>query len=567
MGLYKLGKEAAIQSIKAAVSSRVAIQADGSYVLDATSLRQWIWKQGNDIVNSDVEKKNKTEAKKTLATVDANPAVDALAFTYSLQNWQGKAAFPTSEKLSSADGFVSAVYEQMLNAENLVAKIESHYTETKEQLPWILDSLYEGSGAALNVPPTEVRIPDVRYYIYTWVTNDGWESAPSPIAGPIECDQRDTVNITRAATPPNGYNIAGFRIYRSNVGNNGANFQALAPIARDDTKTGYIWRNGAFMYYALTVQGGIDDVKSHQLQETCPTTTWLPPPNGIKFVTTLPNGMMAACFDNTVCFCEPFTPYAWPVEYQISVDSPIVAMGSFGQTLVVFHQRGIDYISGADSASMASQKDISHQTCVSSRSVVSIEGGVVFASPDGLFLAGGQGVLNLTEAIFMREEWQALKPESLVCAFAESTVYIFGVNMPWAYGLHIPTKRLTTHKMERPYSAFYQDRMNDAVYASSGTQVFKLFNGNPKTSVWKSKRFVLPKQAGFAWLVIESDFESSITVRWYGDGKLHYSIEVTSRAPVRLPPGRWLEHEIEVETKARWSKLTLASSGDELRGV
>ena len=41
----------------------------------------------------------------------------------------------------------------------------------------------------------------------------------------------------------------------------------------------------------------------------------------------------------------------------------------------------------------------------------------------------------------------------------------------------------------------------------------------------------------------------------------------TDGEPQRLPIGRWLEHEIEVEGAARVTKLTLASATAELKGV
>ena len=60
-----------------------------------------------------------------------------------------------------------------------------------------------------------------------------------------------------------------------------------------------------------------------------------------------------------------------------------------------------------------------------------------------------------------------------------------------------------------------------------------------------SKVAVHAKQTGYAWLSVESDFEYPVTVRWFGDGQIRYTATVLTRGPVRLPPGRWLEHEVE----------------------
>jgi hypothetical protein len=296
---------------------------------------------------------------------------------------------------------------------------------------------------------------------------------------------------------------------------------------------------------------------------------WLPPPTGLQGIVPLPAGIIAGHFGNTVAFCEAFHPYAWPVEYQITVESPITALGSLGQTVVVFHQRGIDYISGADSASMAMQKDVSQQTCTSPQSIVSVEGGVVFSSPDGLCLASPQGVQVITAGKVLREDWQALAPTTMRCSYSEGTVYISnGTLGNTMYSINIPAAKITTVTSPRTYSAFYLDRQKDAIYGSHGTNVWRLFqDATSRTGLWRSKIAVLEKQVSFAWLTIESDFSAPITVRWYGDGVLRHTATVTSRTPVRLPVGRWLEHEVEVETTARWNSLTMASSGDELRGV
>jgi hypothetical protein len=56
-------------------------------------------------------------------------------------------------------------------------------------------------------------------------------------------------------------------------------------------------------------------------------------------------------------------------------------------------------------------------------------------------------------------------------------------------------------------------------------------------------------------------------VRWYGDGVLRHTATISSIDPVRLPAGRWLEHEIEIESASRVTKVLLASSTQELQGV
>jgi hypothetical protein len=175
----------------------------------------------------------------------------------------------------------------------------------------------------------------------------------------------------------------------------------------------------------------------------------------------------------------------------------------------------------------------------------------------------------ITENHFTHEDWTKLNPSSIIGAIHELTYYFLYTPIGGAqkcYALHLGTGKLISVDVQG--SAFYTDMLTDRLYVVNGNNIIALFSGATyRTGVWRSKVAVLQKQTGFAWLGIESTFSAPITVRWYGDGALVYTATVTSRTPVRLPAGRYLEHEIEIETTARWNKLTFASSTAELQGV
>ena len=79
----------------------------------------------------------------------------------------------------------------------------------------------------------------------------------------------------------------------------------------------------------------------------------------------------------------------------------------------------------------------------------------------------------------------------------------------------------------------------------------------------------MPGYAFFAWLQVDGDMTPATpaTVRLYGDGALLYSAVVTSTAPMRLPAGRYLEYEVQIESKARITKVLAASSTEELKAL
>lgn len=568
MGLFAGGsanKTNAINQIKAAINARISTQPDGSKVLDWPGLQEWLSQQAALVLSQDVLPANLAAAKGVLAAIDTNPDSQRLAAFIGRGNWENRSDWPSPLLISNGQAFVAAAHQAKSDLDRFAWEIENHYTQAEAALPDTLRDLFVELGVESRVPAALQRLIDTRFYVYTYVTDWGEESAPSPVTDVLELDQDDSVLITRTDTVPPGKNIVGWRLYRSNVGSQQAAFQLIAPTSG----AGVVLTDGAFDYFSIATTTFTDNLKSTELQEVCPSTTWLEPPSKLRGLVGMPNGVMAGFFDNTVCFCEPFYPYAWPAEYQMTTEHPVVALGSFGQVLVVGHHGGVDYISGADSASMAMQKGVSLQACASARSMVSVEGAVIYASPDGLCLAGPNGVQLITANHFTREDWQALKPDSMVGAYHEMTYYFLWNNgvESGCYALHLETGKLTALNLTG--SAFYTDTLTDRLYVAQGTNIVALFSGATyRTGKWKSKLAVMPKQTGFAWLTVESDFaQGPVTVKWYGDGALVHTATVVSRAPVRLPPGQYLEHEIEVTSASRWNSLTLASSGDELRGA
>lgn len=461
---------------------------------------------------------------------------------------------------------------------------------------------------------------------------------------------------------------------------------------------------------------------STELQEVVKTTTWLPPPSNLEGLTAMANGVMAGFFDNTVCFSEAFTPYAWPVQYQVPVDSTVVALAAFGQTLIAFTRSSNYSISGTDPASMSAMIIPGSQICVSARSVAVADSGVIFASPEGICFADLSGIKVLTKGLFTREDWSSLNPSSLV-GFLHDSVYYFTydrtallsgsftgtptqiINQAYAdvglvgaiapsaervaywvsltaslslsnfalrksiltiianpvkeptydstaaalaalasltirqvielsyvqigrtglvapieseiawwlayqatyalsketlrntilaigYNLNsdkagvvsvdlalrylnamsstgcmsvgLETGKLTTVDLQA--TACYNNRVNDRLYLLDGTNIKEMFtaptqrNGSYRTGIIK-----IPDQKPFSWLQVDSDFTYPVVVKWRGDGDVRYTTALNSREPVRLPAGRYLEHELEISTRAQVTQVTLAGSTDELK--
>ena len=274
-------------------------------------------------------------------------------------------------------------------------------------------------GAAL--PDVVTRVIETRGYIVTFLTDWDEESAPSPPSALLELDQNDQVAVTASAPPP-GRNIVAWKLYRSSTTNSGAAYQLVedknavnAQLATDGTFRGFTVGNLA--YTDAKAQG--------ELQETCPTLSWEEPPTNLLGLVGLPNGIMAGFFGKTLCLSEPYAPYAWPVEYQQTLEYDIVGIGVFGQTAVILTKGNPYYASGADSASFSTQKMESPQACIAKRTIVPVEGGVVFASPDGLCLATPGGVQLFTQGVYSKVDWATAATANSFGAFHEGIYYLF----------------------------------------------------------------------------------------------------------------------------------------------
>lgn len=482
---------------------------------------------------------------------------------------QYRAAMAVWETNSSNQSYqqatkLAAIHDAQAAAVAAYNKVVDAYTSRLEKIETLVNTLISNQsvGAGIEVDPD--RVEETRFYVATFVNDWGWESAPSPVSEMIEMDQNDSVTVT-CPLPPAGRGITHWRLYRSNAGTDSAAFQFV----------------DEFLISTLVY---LDEMESGNLGEVCPTFGWLEPPYRwdsasaaeikppkgadpyLRGLVGMPNGILAGFVDNFVAFCDPYHPYAWPVEYQITTEHPIVGLGVFGQTLFV-GTLGYPYlISGSDSASMSSVKLAVDQPCVSRRSIVSIGSGVIYASPDGLCLATSAGIELATAALFAREDWQALGPESITAVAHEGVYYFWTTER--AFALDVSLGKLT--ELDTFVTAVCRDVVTDGLFATlpSG-DVVRMFSGGRRTGLWRTKLVQMPKQAPLAWLQVDGDHTPTTPaiVRWYADGELRYEVEIRDRQPCRLPPGRWLEHELELESAARLTALRVASSTTELQAL
>ena len=390
-------------------------------------------------------------------------------------------------------------------------------TVTKNDLvgqTFVATAVGSGTGTAKATSITT----ETRYYVYTTVTDIGEESAPSLPSLPITLKQNAIVTLTSLSTPSGIYQITRYRIYRTETGSSTTQFYFLREISSSLVTT-------------------TDDNRT--LGEVLPTTDWIMPPTDLNHLTGMWNGMMAGISGRSVRFCEAYVPYAWPIAYEVLASNITpVALGTFGQTLVILTNKSPIMVSGGTPDSMDEQPTSFLQSCISSRSVVSVGHGVIWASPDGLAYIGQSGPRLLTDGLMLREDWQALNPSSIIGCMFESRYFGFYTVNNVKKGFVIETNNAAgIYFFDFGVDAVYVDILQDALYILDGVNIKKWDLGTALTVTFKSKLFRSPKPTGgFCAAEVTAD-AYPVTFKLYADGVLKHTQTVTSSVPFRLPSG------------------------------
>lgn len=420
------------------------------------------------------------------------------------------------------------------------------------------------TAPSLTVAGTGTAPVETRAYIYTYVTVFGTvseESAPSPATTANVNYSGDSVVVGGFGSPPSGnYNFQYRRIYRSVIGASTTGYQLVAEIP--------------IAYTSYTDTKTVD-----QLGVALPSLYFTPPPLGLQGLVAMPNGIMAGFVGNQVWFCEPYLPHAWPSNYMLTTEYPIVGLGVFGNTLFVGTTRNPYLITGTTPTSMAQEKLPMVQPCVSKRSITSDQFGVLYGSPNGL-VSVAPGLLDVvSNALFTRDEWQAINPSSLIGAIYNNMYLGF-------YNVGGTRNSFVLMRGDNPPLSNFDSAARAAFVSPSAGVLYVLSNTDNKiysldTSAstntvyqWKSKKFLEPKPMSYAGLQVHADYDymaahsgSYVNVKIYADGVTVFDSNLTSNFPVRIAAVKAYVWEIDVYGNVPVRRINIATSMAELAGT
>ena len=390
---------------------------------------------------------------------------------------------------------------------------------------------------------------ETRVYTYTFVNKEAgfeFESAPcSATPFSVEVNVNEKVTLTGFSATPGGYTATHKRIYRSTTGT----FLFVDEISIADSTY-------------------VDNKSADTLGEEIPSLTWSTPPADLRGLINMPGGVMAGFSGRDVYFCDPYHPHAWPVQYMQSLDYPVVGLGRMDTTLAVLTTGSPYFIQGGHPDAMSVVKSDLEQACASKRSIVSTNGAVIYASPDGLVMLSSSGSKIITEQFFTRAQWQAyFKPDS-IHAYQHDLKYIAFYDNGTTQGSFVydlTSGALITTSIYA--TAGYNDLQIDKLFvAFDNGEIKPWFEGAAMTYTWRSKKFTFPKPLSMACAQLDAE-TYPMTAKFYVDGALAYTHNVTDRTPFRIASISGRDWEVQLEGSSEVFGFAMAQSTTELSGV
>ncbi|HTN66401.1 MAG TPA: hypothetical protein VL051_09495 [Burkholderiaceae bacterium] len=333
-------------------------------------------------------------------------------------------------------------------------------------------------------------------YVYTFVTDFGEESEPSAISNLADWQAGQTRTLSGIQAAPAGRNITKQRFYRSQSGQT----------------------SGSDLFFiaerAASAADFIDGIALPDLGEVLPSREWNAPPDGLRGLISLPNGMMAGFVGKDLYFCEPYRPHAWPESYVLTMDYPIVALGAYGTTIVVATSGNPYLVAGSAPENMQQEKLELNLPCINARGLVDLGYAVAYPSNDGLVVASGGGAKVATDVLMTRNDWLKTSPASFVAGqfngrYFASYEYLEADGTPsrGTFIIDLSGSMPFILRASRYAQACFYDLPSGALYMLDGVGIYEFdaFGQVNEIMTWHSKQFILPAPSSYGCIKIDAN--------------------------------------------------------------
>ncbi|MGL4757031.1 MAG: hypothetical protein ACRCXB_32170, partial [Aeromonadaceae bacterium] len=381
-----------------------------------------------------------------------------------------------------------------------------------------------------------------RYYVHTFVTGTGEEGPPSAASAEVSVlIPGSSVSLGLPGVDSNDRNIVSRRIYRSVTSDTTADYMLVDEIP-------------------IAQASYVDSKTDNQLSAALATYEYLPPPDKMRGLCLMANGIACGFAGNEILFSEAYLPYAWPEANRLTTEHDIVAIAATGAALVV-GTKGYPYLcQGVSPSAITSTKIELQQACISACSMVSVDGLVLYASPDGLVGVSTSGANLVTQQIITPTQWQAMNPDTLR-AWCHEGKYIGSTDV--AAFMYDPASG-DLREMTNRWNAAYNDLLTDSLYVAKGVSLYK-WRGDSSANTqftWRSKEFTFADASMSCAKVTHSG--GDLSFRLIVDGRNVMALEPVPKVAFRLPAIRGSKWQVEVSGLSEVERIQIATSMSEL---
>lgn len=420
-------------------------------------------------------------------------------------------------------------------------------------LPTTAPTVAATSGAPDGSTPSEDRV-----YVFTWQTEWGEETEPSPTAT-VQVAADDSVDLSSIEQPPAiaGRSWERINIYRSVAGTTAVQFYFVASITpptaayTDTTKSAYV------------VYNAVLDAFSNEA-----------PPDGLQGARVHPSGALVAFLGRKVYFSRPYLPHAWPAVYALSVDDDIIGLEIYGTNIVVVTSTFIYFLYGQLPGAFGLQKFPFPSPGVSYRSLAPAAAGVYYASTDGLVFVNDSGPQLVTAGLIDPDSWAADFFDGDLVAAVYKNIYVAWNRSTAGFMVDLRYEKpsITQWETGSGYSVtgMALDEYTGDLFLAIDDEVY-LWD-DPTTAAreytWRSGVLVTPKPVNLGALHIRGAAGGSADVDLIADGVTKFSETVAFNQARKLPSGyKATDWSVRVTSSHNIHAIHMAETGAELASV
>ena len=427
---------------------------------------------------------------------------------------------------------------------------------------------YPSSAFDLGIPTPQTKptvahvggvgIATTRFYCYTYFSELGEESAPSPVSDITTGKVDDTWTISNmnelpintstgtatyvAGTQLTTFNTTGAAMHWLRVGDSvvlsSVTLQVISVLSPSsftvtgDFSSATAWSRlnnwntnnmkrrlyrtagtiAQFQLVANDVPATYNDTLLDYaiLGDQLISQGWFPPPVGLKGLTVHSSGSLMGFINNILCGSVPYQPHAWRDIDRNSTDFKIVGIAAYGSEIGIGTE-GTPYIaSGVEVESMSLQKIDDIYPCLSKRSMASVGNGFIYATKHGMAMINASGVNLITDKFFTIDEWIIYNPSSIVTSLAYGRIYMAYTRKDGSMSMLIIDNDLLITADIVTFE-LYTDKATGELYITDGEGIkgWDSPQSYPLTNNWKSKDFVLSTPINLGAAKIDFDLAIS----------------------------------------------------------